>query len=126
MTNTTFDFQFVSGLHMSKLLQDIDSSKAFQKYDIPPIILKVNEDICSMVLTSDVNRCIVNGKFPNNLKNTDLTPTFKNDDRSLKSNYIPVSILPTLSKLYEKTLYMQIYKYFNTIFSKYLWLQEGT
>ena len=45
---------------------------------------------------------------------------FYDDDRSLKSNYRPVSILPTLSKLYEKTLYMQIYEYFNTIFSKYL------
>ena len=120
MTNSTFDFQFVSGLHMSKLLQDIASSKAFQKGDIPPIILKANEDTCSMVLTSDVNRCIVNEKFPNNLKNADITPTFKNDDRSFKSNYRPVSILPTLSKLYEKTLYMQIYEYFNTIFSKYL------
>ena len=106
--------------NLSKLLQDIESSKAFQKDDIPPIILEANEDICSMVLTSHVNRCIVNEKFPNNLKNADITPTFKNDDRSLKSNYIPVSILPTLSKLYEKTLYMQIYEYFNTIFSKYV------
>ena len=35
---------------MSKLLQDIESSKAFQKYDIPPIILKANEDICSMMM----------------------------------------------------------------------------
>ena len=31
-----------------------------------------------------------------------------------------MSILPTLSKIYEKKLYLQIYEYFNGIFSKYL------
>ena len=60
--------------------------KAFQKNDIPPNILKANEDICSIVLTSDINRYIVNGTFPQNLKNADITPTFKKDDRLLKSN----------------------------------------
>ena len=69
------------------------------KDDIPPTILKANEDICSIVLTSDINRCIVNGTFPNNLKNADIIPTFKKNDRLLKSNYRPVSILPTLSKV---------------------------
>ena len=50
----------------------------------------------------------------------DITPIFKKDDRLLKINYRPVSILPTLSKIYEKILYMQIYEFFNNIFSKYL------
>ena len=67
-----------------------------------------------------MNRCIENGKFPNNLKNADTTPTYKKGDRLLKSNYKPVSILPTLSKIYEKLLYQQTYEYFNCIFSKYL------
>ena len=37
-----------------------------------------------------------------------------------KMNYRAVSILPTLSKIYEKKLYLQIYDYFTGIFSKYL------
>ena len=41
--------------------QSVDSTKAFQKGDILPKILKAKEDICSIVLTSDVNRCIANG-----------------------------------------------------------------
>ena len=55
-----------------------------------------------------------------NLKNADITPTFKKDGRVLKCNYRTVSILPTLSKIYEKILSKQIYDYFNNIFSKYL------
>ena len=46
--------------------------------------------------------------------------TFKKNDHLCKSNYRPVSILPALSKIYEKILYNQIYDYFNIIFSKYL------
>ena len=120
MPNLTFNFQSVSEKDMLCMIQSIDSTKAFQKNDIPPNILKANEDICSIVLMSDINRCIVNGTFPQNLENADITPTFKKDDRLLKSNYRPVSILPTLSKIYEKILYKQIYDYFNNIFSKYL------
>ena len=44
----------------------------------------------------------------------------KKNDRLLKINYRPVSILPTVSKIYEKILYVQIYEYFNKIFSEYL------
>ena len=44
----------------------------------------------------------------------------KNEDRLLKTNYRPVSILPTITKIYEMLFYIQIYEYFNSIFSKYL------
>ena len=59
----------------------MDSSKAYQKNNIPPKILKQNDDICSLVLSSDMNRCVENGKFSNNLKNADITPTITTGDR---------------------------------------------
>ena len=73
-----------------------------------------------MALSSDANKCIYNGIFPNNLKHADITPTFKKIERLHKTNYRPISILPTLSKVYEKLFYNQIYNYFNGIFSRYL------
>ena len=54
------------------------------------------------------------------LKNADIKPTFKKEDRLLKANYRPVSILATLSKVYEKLIYPQICEYFTVIFSNYL------
>ena len=47
-------------------------------------------------------RCISTGKFPENRKKADITPTFKKGDHLAKPNYRAVSILPTLSKIYEK------------------------
>ena len=69
-----------------------------------------------LALSSDFNRRIYNGIFPNNLKHADITPAFKKAKRLRKLNYRSVSILPTLSKVYEKLLYQQIYIYFNGIF----------
>ena len=57
----TFNFNLVSEKDMMHLIQEVDSTKVFQKNDIPPKMLKANGDVCSIVLTADINRCIVNG-----------------------------------------------------------------
>ena len=114
-----FCFKPTSDDNIHEIIKNIDSSKAYQRNNIPPII-KDNTDICVVIMRSDLNICIEKGIFPSNLKNADITPLFKKLDRLLKSNYRPVSILPTLSKIYEKLLYRQIYEYFDIIFSKYL------
>ena len=116
-----FSFKHVSDLNIHDEINNIDSSKAYQKDNIPPILFKENNDICATVICSDINQCIDTGSFPSNLKNADITPLFKKKtDRLLKSNYRPVSILPTLSRIYEKILYQQIYEYFNSIVLKIL------
>ena len=48
-----------------------------------------------------------------------MIPVFKKKDRNNVENYRPVSILLNLSKVYERYLYDQIYKYFNHILSKW-------
>ena len=61
-----------------------------------------------------------NGIFPNNLKNADISPVFKKGDRLDKSNYRPVSILPPLSKIFERIMFFQINKYMDPKLSMYL------
>ena len=39
-----------------------------------------------------------------------------NDDKSDKSNYLPISILPNLSKVYERIMDNQIYPYLSKNF----------
>ena len=54
------------------------------------------------------------------LKLADITPAHKKDDRYNKSNYRPVSLLPAVSKIFERVLYKQIDKYIDSKLSKYL------
>ena len=56
--------------------------------------------------------------FPNFLKLADVTPLRKKDRKGLKENYRTVSILSTLSKIFEKTMFAQISGFFDNFFSK--------
>ena len=52
------------------------------------------------------------------MKSANITPVFKKNDRTDKSNYRPVSILPNLSKVFERCIYKQLSAYFDGILSK--------
>ena len=47
------------------------------------------------------NECLIIGNFPDNLTLVDTTPAFKQEDPLNKDNYRPVSILPSISKIFE-------------------------
>ena len=53
------------------------------------------------------------------MKYADVTPIHKKADKTDKTNYRPVSILPNLSKAYERLMYSQIFPYFDSVFSKF-------
>ena len=42
------------------------------------------------------------------MKLANITPVFKKDDKTDKSNYRPIRILPNLSKIFEKCIYNQL------------------
>ena len=44
---------------------------------------------------------------------------FKKDSRTDKKNYRPISILPNVSKIYERCLNKQLEEYFQALLSKY-------
>ena len=56
--------------------------------------------------------------FPNSLKLADVTPLHKKDRKELKEDYRSVSILPTLSKMFERIMSAQISAFFDNILSK--------
>ena len=60
------------------------------------------------------------GKFPGSLKSGNLTPTYKKDDPLDESNYRSVSILPLLSKVYERIIYNQLSQHAEQFLNKIL------
>ena len=61
------------------------------------------------------------GRLPNQLKIAKVTPVFKNGDPSLIHNYIPISVLPVFSKIYERLMYnrLMVYVTKNNVLLKY-------
>ena len=65
------------------------------------------------MLTDCINANISENIFPDELKLTDITSAFKNEDSTLKVNYRGISILSAYSKNIRKTTFTsdgQIYK----------------
>ena len=54
------------------------------------------------------------GKFPKLWKCSKVTALFKSGDWTNASNYRPISILPTPSKILEKSVHSQLYQYLVT------------
>ena len=69
--------------------------------------MKKNYDIFATFITENL---IKNFFFPDSLKQPDINPVYKNDSRNEKDNNRHVSILPNLSKIYERCMYTQMNK----------------
>ena len=113
-----FSFKNVSLEDVKKVTRGLDITKASQLLDIPTKIIKQNADIFSEFFFVNINHSISNSTFPEQLKWADVKPVFKKNSRTDKENYRPVSILPNISKIYERCLYKQLYDYFDVIFSR--------
>ena len=96
----------------------LNKNKASQKSDIPIRIIKENIDIFADFLCETVNCTIKTSNFPNCLNLADITPLHKKGRRDNKENYRPVSILPVLSKLFERILFEQISSFFDNFLSE--------
>ena len=118
-TDTSFKFEHVSIRDIEIEIENIDTSKAFQNDDIPSKIIKQNWDIFSRIIHNQFNNSLKTSVFPEELKNADVIPVFKKGSRNDIENYRPVSILPNISKIFERCIYKQLYSYFDNFLSKY-------
>ena len=89
--------------------------KTCQLKDIPTKIIKMNFDIFANFIWLHFNYSTDIGELPQKFKNADIMSVHKKKGKSDKTNYRPVNILPNLSKIYEKLIYIQLYDYFDKI-----------
>ena len=101
-------------------LKHISINKATGFDNLPPKIIKLcSAELCSSI-TKLLNNCVNKSCFPIDMKRAEIVPVFKKNDVLNKKNYRPVSVLPTLSKLFEKLLSCQLSSFFENIFDKLL------
>ena len=75
-------------------------------------LLKAIKDEISDALVILVNQTLATGIFPASLKIAKVIPIYKKGDINDLSNYRPISVLPVISKIYEKIIANQINEYF--------------
>lgn len=95
---------FLSPTDPSEIMTIIKSFDSNKSSGLSPIILKKLGTLVSPDISALINACMKEGIFPDELKVARVTPLFKGGDCNVITNYRPISILPTMSKIYEKCI----------------------
>ena len=115
-----FSFKLLNEIDIESEIKLLNSKKAPGVDGIPTRILKEAVDILKYPLAQLFNVSIENHFFPNDLKFANVTPIFKKDENINKENYRPISILPSISKIFERSMFKQITIFIEHKVSQYL------
>ena len=102
-SDTKLCFQHVLPWETYQIIMELNKNKATSG-NIPTKTQKtIARDIC-VPLTDFVHSAISNGVLPDEIKLADVTPLYEKRDPEDKTNYRPINVLPSLSKVYEKNI----------------------
>ena len=75
---------------------------------MPIKYLKLVGTTISKFLSDLCNTCILDSEYPDDLKIAQIIPIHKPGSKECCSNYLPISILPAINKVFEKLLYSRL------------------
>ena len=107
---TSFHILPVDELSVAIQLKSLKTNKATGLDKISARLLKDAADEITPSITLLLNRSTSSHTFPSIWKCAKVIALFKSGDKESATNYRPISLLPTLSKL-ERTVHTQLYEY---------------
>lgn len=111
-TTQNFAFGSVTAKKVEQGPRKIKRNKAFGIDNFPPNLLKDVADVVSKSIVYIINRSLVTSEIPNLWKTSKVTPIYKlSVSTSDFNNYRPISVLPCLSKFFEKSVNRQLVEY---------------
>ena len=93
------------------IVKHLKSSKSSGSDGISVYLLKQIINCIATPLSHIFNLSLSTGKCPNALKLAKVIPIYKKDDPSQISNYRPISLLPSISKVLEKIIYKRLFNF---------------
>ena len=124
--NVTLDqsvsFQMAPTDTIYKQIDLLNSKKNGTHGGIPPKCLNLAVNESAPMITNIWNEEVVSSSmFPESLKLADETPVYKKNDPTLVSNCRPISVLPTMSNVFEKLMHHQVTEYVDKNLSSILY-----
>ena len=112
--SSEFNFKEMNANCISKIIVALASKLSCGHDDLSSMLLKQLARQIAPILTIIINQSLFTGIFPSKLKIAKVLPLYKKEDCHVFGNYRPISLLPTVSKIFEKVVYKQVYDYFTT------------
>jgi hypothetical protein len=104
-------YQYTSTKEIKKIISSLKSRSSHGYDEISVNILKFSSPYISSQLYHICNKIFSSGIFPERLKYAVIKLVFISGDRSDVSNYRPISLLPTFSKVFKKVLYVRMHQH---------------
>ena len=110
-TNYTLIFQEITTMQEELIIDSLKPKTSTGVDSVSNKLLKFVRNAISEPLTVIINQMLRVGIFPDLLKISKVVPVYKKDDNTNLSNYRPISLLPSMSKILEKVILEQFFTY---------------
>ncbi|CAB3997819.1 Hypothetical predicted protein [Paramuricea clavata] len=107
----TFNLQQVTVREVEQEIDRLRNDTSTGVDRIPAKFLKFAKQDIAGPLTHIINTCIRNSYFPETWKTARVSPIPKVNQPSCDSDFRPISILPAMSKVFERLVLNQLFKY---------------
>ena len=115
-----FNFEHINQAQVERSLLDVNVHKSCGHDMLPPRLVKESATVIAEPITNILNTSIDQGCYPSAWKMGQVTPLFKKNDEFNKANYRPVTVLPVLNNIYERTLATQLGEFYSAILSDFI------
>ena len=91
------------------IIRSLNPNKAHGWDEISIRIIKISDVSLLTPLKIIFTNCLRQGVFPKIWKYANVAPFHKKNEKNVKSNYRPISLLPIFGKMFEKLVYDSLY-----------------
>ena len=113
-STANFRFRPIMVQDIREAIAKLTTSKSFGNDTISSYFLKMALPFLENSIAMLFNTSLETGIFPDIWKISRVAPIYKEGDKSEKSNYRPISVLPVSSRLFERLVYDQLYQHLNS------------
>ena len=113
LISTSFSAPESSPNEVAKLINSMPNKKCGND-SLPTYVWKHCCDILAPAVSKLFNASLIQGVFPSNQKTAQVIPIHKGGSKTDVSNYRPISILPALSKVFERLMNTRLTSYLET------------
>ena len=103
--DTQFSFTPISENETLKIIKNLKNKSSYGVDGISNVLLKSISNEIVKPLTLIINQSLETGIFPNAFKTSKVIPIYKKGEKANLSNYRPISILPAISKIFERVIH---------------------
>ena len=108
---SSFNFDYTNPDDIGKIIRNLRPKSSAGYDNISTKLLKEIEHVISRPLSIMINQSLCIGIFPDKLKIAKVIPLYKKDDNKSFGNYRPISLFSSISKIFKRVAFNQLYTY---------------